>query len=1398
MQNYNQYSTVSTASYPIFNAIDSVEISLDVQFQTQPEGAPPSLLWEMDGYRLFATSGSINMTIPTATGGAVQQWVKTSVFESAAVTRLSITIDVERNTLQVTAGSEVLIDRADLDLKRPDDVLVAANSLIAGNSATAFGNVLVSDVAASPPALTSLKADGYVVLDFDDGIVPQGMALIGGASLSSAGSLQLSGGHDRAVVREKQSLEGADQLTVELDVRFDDPDQLGPAKVIWNHGAYGITLTGTSINTMVQTADDGAQFDWRGNLEFDDLQWHSIVMNIDTVGNSLVVQVDGEIVAERYDLDLALPSTPYQTTIGASTWGAGLNGEIDNVTITTLDEVPDASGSAAVGMADPSVMMNTNGYVKWFETATAPFIDRMKGALAWSGQKPVHYIDKGDVYTFADVDAIIGSAAPKLVSFNDQTLLNINQLVTMARWVDQVIDQTQYKNIAANPLDYFKIGTGADGNSELLGRFDTNDAYSVIARFDSDIGVDLATLRANGQANLSPGDTQARYDELQLDENGWPIHLPQDITGAEGRMSSIVLWYPEEVASIANSIYSGKFYLIAEGEGTLSLKQTGTSVDRVNLSKIQVDGPTVIPFDYTPDGNFVELTLHRSDPNDTGNYLRNIKIIHEDHMPLYEAGEIFTPEFVELHQDHRVVRWMAAMETNHNPEFAAGNFDDRPGLDFYTFNLGTGPTEPNGVPIDAIVAFSNKTGTDPWINIPVNASDAYVQGMAAYIEQHLDPKLKVYAEFGNENWNGAFDTYRYTKAQALDRWGEMKLMTDAAGTFLRDANGDLVVLEDGYFFDHNAATKNGYITVGQIANELGLAHSLYPTSAGWIEWSAMRATEVASIFKDAFDASDPAATDGRLNNVLGTQTIWSKASDMLLKAKAWQQAEPGSWIDPGTVFDSMAVGAYFGGTAGAKDSDMVRFWIDNFGTDYASDMMIRHLQAGLDETQTFIKFAANTLNAQGIVYASKVQTGVDYSADLIIDVFDVINMHNHAVRNAIQFGDAMTKGTELLIGDDALRYVQLTVNAAGNSELQLRIRPDAGSPFQTILEFNGVVDKTVEEMIQEGTLFVRSMQSMEDVIKTQLGPQAKVAEAHGLELLAYEGGQHLAAAIWGVYKANLNDPTLTNFFTDVSNSAEIAGLYDTWIEAWRDLGGDGFAQFIDYELPSQYGNFGTLSYLGQNDDPGQQTLRHDYLENLNQQGTWWTENRAADAFLHGTYQDGTAGDDDITGTVEEDVLLGGDGDDHIFGGDGDDAIHGGSGKNILDGGAGNDILVAGSVDDQIDGGQGIDTMRIVSDIQTLDFSVNRPASIEILDTRNNAVTQTTLHTADVFAFNNTHSVRVWADSVDEFVLHGFAFDRSTVDGDLVELTYAGLEQSETVEITIVAGQSFEPDIILAA
>ena len=161
-------------------------------------------------------------------------------------------------------------------------------------------------------------------------------------------------------------------------------------------------------------------------------------------------------------------------------------------------------------------------------------------------------------------------------------------------------------------------------------------------------------------------------------------------------------------------------------------------------------------------------------------------------------------------------------------------------------------------------------------------------------------------------------------------------------------------------------------------------------------------------------------------------------------------------------------------------------------------------------------------------------------------------------------------------------------------------------------------------------------------------------------------------------------------------------------------------------------------------------------------------------------------------------MLGGDGDDHIFGGDGDDAIHGGSGKNILDGGAGNDILVAGSVDDQIDGGQGIDTMRIVSDIQTLDFSVNRPASIEILDTRNNAVTQTTLHTADVFAFNNTHSVRVWADSVDEFVLHGFAFDRSTVDGDLVELTYAGLEQSETVEITIVAGQSFEPDIILAA
>jgi Ca2+-binding RTX toxin-like protein len=82
-------------------------------------------------------------------------------------------------------------------------------------------------------------------------------------------------------------------------------------------------------------------------------------------------------------------------------------------------------------------------------------------------------------------------------------------------------------------------------------------------------------------------------------------------------------------------------------------------------------------------------------------------------------------------------------------------------------------------------------------------------------------------------------------------------------------------------------------------------------------------------------------------------------------------------------------------------------------------------------------------------------------------------------------------------------------------------------------------------------------------------------------------------------------------------------------------------------------------------------------------------------------QQGTPGNDKLTGTASADLLEGGagqdrllgrGGDDILTGGEGRDRLFGGAGNDLLDGGAGNDILRGGPGDDRLVTGAGNDTV----------------------------------------------------------------------------------------------------------
>ena len=58
-----------------------------------------------------------------------------------------------------------------------------------------------------------------------------------------------------------------------------------------------------------------------------------------------------------------------------------------------------------------------------------------------------------------------------------------------------------------------------------------------------------------------------------------------------------------------------------------------------------------------------------------------------------------------------------------------------------------------GVPYEDMIELCNESNKDMWINVPTEATPAFVQDLAQLIDADLDPNLNVYVEYSNETWN---------------------------------------------------------------------------------------------------------------------------------------------------------------------------------------------------------------------------------------------------------------------------------------------------------------------------------------------------------------------------------------------------------------------------------------------------------------------------------------------------------------------------------------------------------------------------------------------------------------------------------------------------------------------
>jgi hypothetical protein len=96
----------------------------------------------------------------------------------------------------------------------------------------------------------------------------------------------------------------------------------------------------------------------------------------------------------------------------------------------------------------------------------------------------------------------------------------------------------------------------------------------------------------------------------------------------------------------------------------------------------------------------------------------------------------------------------------------------------------------------------------------------------------------------------------------------------------------------------------------------------------------------------------------------------------------------------------------------------------------------------------------------------------------------------------------------------------------------------------------------------------------------------QVAQARGLRLVAYEGGQHLVRP---------DNDRLTEFFINLNRRPEMYDIYMQLLQTWKAQGGTLFMHFSDIIRPSKWGSWGALEYVDQNSSPKYDALI-DFIE----------------------------------------------------------------------------------------------------------------------------------------------------------------------------------------------------------
>lgn len=238
-----------------------------------------------------------------------------------------------------------------------------------------------------------------------------------------------------------------------------------------------------------------------------------------------------------------------------------------------------------------------------------------------------------------------------------------------------------------------------------------------------------------------------------MDKRGWLTTLPV-VDGVETGVYANIFYGRIQPA--------GPFILEWKGKGSIEVEGP---YEVIGKNRIRFDfAPEYVDAQGNPTQDGITVVINGTDPDGTGNYLRDIKLYRAEDADLIAAGERFDPDWMNAIDDFRILRTHDWQYTN----FPATVDWSR---NVVAADQAVWGLDGRGMPYEVMVDTANETRSDIWVNMPHTASDAYIRAAAIYLRDNLAPGLRVHAEFSNEHFTTIFDQYQFFQDGGRDQFG---------------------------------------------------------------------------------------------------------------------------------------------------------------------------------------------------------------------------------------------------------------------------------------------------------------------------------------------------------------------------------------------------------------------------------------------------------------------------------------------------------------------------------------------------------------------------------------------------------------------------------------------------